>query len=96
MNTLIGQFGLKFLKTAKTDHLLSICNMKHYVSKAMLEQKINRLRQEISVFEIQHMKSANPKLKNVVHIKQLRNHLYDLKEQLLIRTNQTILKNGRK
>jgi hypothetical protein len=70
--------------------------MKHFVSKAMLEQQINRLRQEISDFEIQHMKSVNPKLKNVLHIKQLRNQLYDLKEQLLIRTNQTILKNGRK
>jgi len=78
------------------DHLLSICNMKHFVSKAMLEQQINRLRQEISDFEIQHMKSVNPKLKNVLHIKQLRNQLYDLKEQLLIRTKQTILKNGRK
>ena len=70
--------------------------MKHYVSKAMLEQKINRLRQEISVFEIRHLQSVNPKIKYVLHIKQLRNQLYDMKEQLLIRTNQTILKNGRK
>jgi hypothetical protein len=81
---------------AKTDHLLSTCNMKHYISKAMLEQQISRLRQEITDYEIKHLRDDSKKNKHASHIKQLRTQLFLLKEQLIFRTNQTILKNGRK
>jgi|688.fasta_scaffold60578_5 hypothetical protein len=80
----------------KTDHLLSICSMKHYISKAMLEQQISRLRQEITDYEKQNMQSGNSKPKHMIHITKLRQQLHELKHTLNVRTNQTILKNGRK
>ena len=69
--------------------------MKHYLSKAMIEQKIERLRKEISDYEIKHLRtSAKPK--RTLHITRLRQELHESKLLLNIRTNQTILKNGRK
>jgi hypothetical protein len=70
--------------------------MKHYISKAMLEQQISRLRQEITDYEKQNMQSSNVNPKHMIHITQLRQKLHELKHTLNIRTNQTILKNGRK
>ena len=80
----------------KTDRLLSICSMRHYLSKAMIEQKIVRLRKEISDYEHQNLRSGNAPSKQVLHVKKLRTELFELKELLLTRTNQTILKNGKK
>lgn len=81
----------------KTDRLLSICNMKHYLSKAMIEQNIERLRKEISDYEIKNLRASNaPKHKRTSHITKLRQQLHEFKLLLNIRTNQTILKNGRK
>ena len=81
----------------KTDRLLSICNMKNYLSKAMIEQKIERLRKEISDYEIKHLRDSNtPKSKRTSHITKLRQELHESKLLLNIRTNQTILKNGKK
>lgn len=81
----------------KTDRLLSTCNMKHYLSKAMIEQKIERLRKEISDYEIKNLRTSDtPKSKRTSHITKLRQELHESKLLLNIRTNQTILKNGRK
>jgi hypothetical protein len=70
--------------------------MKHYISKAMLEQQIYRLRQEICNYEKQNMQSGKLNPKHMVHITQLRQQLHELKHMLNIRTNQYTLKNGRK
>ena len=80
---------------AKTDHLLSICNMKNYLSKAMIEQKIERLRKEISDYEMKNLRSSGTP-KHKIHITKLRQELHESKLLLNVRTNQTILKNGRK
>ena len=81
----------------KTDRLLSIYNMKHYLSKAMIEQNIERLRKEISDYEIKNLRASDaPKHKRTSHIAKLRQQLHEFKLLLNIRTKQTILKNGRK
>ena len=69
--------------------------MKNYLSKAMIEQKIERLRKEISDYEIKHLRAGDTS-KRTSHITKLRQELHESKLLLNIRTNQTILKNGKK
>ena len=71
--------------------------MKNYLSKALIEQKIERLRKEISDYEMKNLRSSDtPKPKRTSHITKLRQELHESKLLLNVRTNQTILKNGRK
>ena len=80
---------------ARTDRLLSIHNMKHYLSKAMITQKIERLRKEISDYEMKYLRAGDTP-KHKLHITKLRQELHESKHLLNIRTNPHILKNGRK
>ena len=63
----------------RTDRLLSICNMKNYLSKAMIEQKIERLRKEISDYEMKNLRTCDTPKHKKLHITKLRQELHELK-----------------
>jgi hypothetical protein len=69
--------------------------MKHYISKTMLQKKIEQKRQEIKLFEQKYYYINNTK-KNDPKIAKLRCELHELKTLLSLRTHTTILRNGKK